>query len=127
MFKLIKEKAQYNNNNIITITYNNQTIFYKGFSEIGEREIRLIKDQAFKDLLRVLNTGAVPANIYSNLINIINTLIEPIIVDQSGFIKVGSNVIDYFNCYKIVNNKKFYQIRSNCFRELKSNEYITLD
>lgn len=127
MFKLIKEKSNYNNNTLIIITYNGDTIFYKGFSEIGEGEIKLIKDQAFNDLLRVLNTGAVPANIYSNLINIINTLIEPTIVDQSGFIKVGSNVIDYFNCYKIVDNKKLYQIKENIFRKLKSNEYVTLD
>ncbi|MGL5189737.1 MAG: hypothetical protein ACRC7S_08795 [Cetobacterium sp.] len=79
MFKLTKEINE-NNRILITITYNGETIFYKGFSEIGEGEIQLIKDQAFKDLLRVLNVDRVLANILVELNKTIDTLapvVEP--------------------------------------------------
>ncbi|MGL5752799.1 MAG: hypothetical protein ACRCXT_19830 [Paraclostridium sp.] len=73
MFKLTKEINE-NNRTLITITYNGETIFYKGFESIGEGEIQLIKDQAFKDLLRVLNVYRIPANILVELNKTIDTL-----------------------------------------------------
>ena len=74
MLKLTTEISQYNGNKLIQITYNGESIFYKGYSEIKAEDLQNIKDTSAKFLSMILG-GRIPASLYSDLVNMVDGLV----------------------------------------------------
>lgn len=74
MLKLTTEISQYNGNKLVQITYNGESIFYKGYAEIKAEDLQNIKDTSTKFLSMILG-GRIPVSLYSDLMNMIDGLI----------------------------------------------------
>lgn len=94
MLKLTVEKSEHNENKLIKITYNGESIFYKGYAEVKAEDLQNIKDTAFKFLSMILG-GRIPASLYSDLMNMIDGLV---VADTTqGDTKVIENRIGSLN------------------------------